>query len=552
MSNLQQFVYFEPVVKEFSNISLFISFILENPEKRRKGNKASAFFKRAWKAVKRPFLCCGRNRVAPFEPQSDIDDFEHLPVPGPSRTVAAHADLEPVWLPGQVCEDPQPLSVPGPSRIKQTADPARPESSTALTGHVDTELVCLPGQIWEDPQPISVHGLTNIKNMTDADSACPESPPSVQDPSDIDGTDEKPKKGRKGKRVSAFFKRVWKAATRPFLCCDTDIVQHLTPQPEPETEPESEPEPELEEANPEAVCLPGQVPEEPKEASGPPRGKSSFSSIFFGAVIGEGAFGQVFVASHKLRKSEKVALKFINKKEDNHYLDIDGHSTPVLAEVAMMLKLKNAPQCPNIIGLHDWIENENNFILSLEYAESYQTLDQYITDTLDIGENRSRQLMSQLIQAVKFCTEHGVFHGDIHTENIMVTQPQLQLKLIDFGCAWPISSEPFNSDQYRGVIYCTPPEVFRDPTYHADPVNVWTIGIVLYEILHAELPFRDEDSVMFASAEIHPRLSPACQDLISQCFIRCPLERLKLHQLEEHQWFNLTTPNLMELLDARM
>ncbi|XP_073770518.1 serine/threonine-protein kinase pim-3 [Danio rerio] len=523
----------------------------ENPEKRRKGNKASAFFKRAWKAVKRPFLCCGRNRVAPFEPQSDIDDFEHLPVPGPSRTVAAHADLEPVWLPGQVCEDPQPLSVPGPSRIKQTADPARPESSTALTGHVDTELVCLPGQIWEDPQPISVHGLTNIKNMTDADSACPESPPSVQDPSDIDGTDEKPKKGRKGKRVSAFFKRVWKAATRPFLCCDTDIVQHLTPQPEPETEPESEPEPELEEANPEAVCLPGQVPEEPKEASGPPRG-FDLSDFEVGAVIGEGAFGQVFVASHKLRKSEKVALKFINKKEDNHYLDIDGHSTPVLAEVAMMLKLKNAPQCPNIIGLHDWIENENNFILSLEYAESYQTLDQYITDTLDIGENRSRQLMSQLIQAVKFCTEHGVFHGDIHTENIMVTQPQLQLKLIDFGCAWPISSEPFNSDQYRGVIYCTPPEVFRDPTYHADPVNVWTIGIVLYEILHAELPFRDEDSVMFASAEIHPRLSPACQDLISQCFIRCPLERLKLHQLEEHQWFNLTTPNLMELLDARM
>ncbi|XP_073807842.1 uncharacterized protein isoform X2 [Danio rerio] len=587
----------------------------ENPEKRRKGNKASAFFKRAWKAVKRPFLCCDWNRVVSFEPQSDIDDFEHLPVSGPSRTVTAHADPKPVWLPGQVCEEPQPLSVPGPfsikqtadvpnadparpesstaltdhvdpeqmcppvqvcdrleslsvpgpSRIKpttvadhvdpeqmrppvqicedlqplsvpgpfsikQTADPARPESSTAKTGHVDTELVCLPGQIWEDPQPISVHGLTNIKNMTDADSACPESPPSVQHPSKIDGTDEKPKKGRKGKKVSAFFKRVWKAATRLFLCCDTDIVQQFTPQPE------------LEEANPEAVCLPGQVPEEPKEASGPTRG-FDLSDFEVGAVIGEGAFGQVFVASHKLRKSEKVALKFINKNEDDRYLDIDGHSTPVLAEVAMMLKLMNAPQCPNIIGLHDWVEYENNFILSLEYAESCQTLDQYINDTVDVGEKRARQLMCQLIQAVKFCTERGVFHGDIHTENILVTQPRLQLKLIDFGCAWPITSEPFNSDDYRGAIICTPPEIFMGPIFHADPVNVWTIGIVLYEILHADLPFDDEDSIMFQSAEIRPRLSTECQDMISQCFIRNPVNRLKLHEVEEHQWINPKTPN---------
>ncbi|XP_073786105.1 uncharacterized protein [Danio rerio] len=630
----------------------------ENPVKRRKGNKASAFFKRAWKAVKRPFLCCDWNRVAPFEPQSDIDDFEHLPVPGPSRTVAAHADLEPVWLPGQVCEDPQPLSVPGPfsikqttdvpnadparpesstvltdhvdpeqmcppvqvcdrleslavpgpsriksttaadhvdpeqmrppvqicedpeplsvpgpfgikqtadvpnadparpetstaltdhvdpeqmrppvqicedpqplsvpgpSRIKQTADPARPESPTALTGHVDTELVCLPGQIWEDPQPISVHGLTNIKKTTDADSACAESPPSVQHPSKIEGTEEKPKKGRKGKRVSAFFKRVWKAITRPFLCCDTDIVQHLTPHPE------------LEEAN---------------EASGPP-GRLDLSDFKVGAVIGEGAFGQVFVASYKLRKRVKVALKFIYKSFDDRYLDIDGHSTPVLAEVAMMLKLANAPQCPNIIGLHDWVENERNFILSLEYAESSQTLDQYIKDTLDVGEKRARRLMRQLIQAVKFCTERGVFHGDIHTENILVTKPQLQLKLIDFGCAWPITSEPFDSSEYRGAIICTPPEVFLRPIHHADPVNVWTIGVVLYEILHADLPFTDEHSIMFESAEMHPRLSTACQDLISQCFKRNPVNRLKLHQVEEHRWFNPKTPNPVQQLKKK-
>ncbi|XP_073807820.1 uncharacterized protein isoform X2 [Danio rerio] len=645
-----------------------------NPEKRRKVNNASAFFKRAWKAVKRPFLCCDWNRVVPFEPQSDMDDFEHLPVPGSSRTVAAHADLEPVWLPGQVCEDLQPLSVagpsrikqtadparaesstalidhvdpeqmrlpvevcdrlesltvpgpsrikpttnadhvdpeqmrppvqicedcqplsvPGPFRIKQTADPARPESPTALTGHVDTELVCLPGQVWEDPQPISVHGLTNIKNMTDADSACPESPSSVQHTSKMDGTDEKPKKGRKGKRVSAFFKRVWKAATRPFLCCDTDIVQQFTPRPEPEPEsepesdfesesepkpepksaPESEPElrpesepgledeadleavpveimPEIaESADPESVCLPGPAPKEPKEASGPTR-RFDLSDFEVDNMIGEGAFGKVFVASHKLRKSEKVALKFMNKLKQDQYLNIDGHSTPVLAEVAMMLRLMNAPQCPNIIGLHDWIENESSFLLILEYPEQSRTLADYITLTLRISEKRARRLIRQLIQAVKFCTERGVFHGDIHTENILVTKPRLQLKLIDFGCAQPITSEPFSSDNYRGASGITPPEVFSDPTFYADPANIWEIGNVLYEILHAELPFSDKDSIMFASLETHPRLSTACQNLLSQCLARCPHQRLQLHQLEKHRWFNPKAPNPAQQLAKR-
>ncbi|XP_056323174.1 serine/threonine-protein kinase pim-2 [Danio aesculapii] len=510
-------------------------------------------------------------------PVQVCDRLESLAVPGTSRikptTIADHVDSEQMRPPVQVCEDSQPLSVPGLYRMKQTADPARPESSTALTGHVDTELVCLPGQIWEDPRLISVHGPSNIKKMTDADSACPESPLSVQDPSKIDGTDEKPKKGRKGKRVSAFFKRVWKAAKLSFLCCDTDIVQHLMPLPEPEPEPKPEsgpesqpepnPEPEPEEeaepeavpvkvtpgiaepADPESVCLPGQVPEEPKEAYGLTLG-SVVSHFEVMDMIGEGAFGQVYVASHVLSEKEKVALKYIIKRRQDRYLDIDGHSKPVLAEVAIMLRLMNAPQCPNIIRLHDWIENESDSILILEYPESCQTLDRYITNALDISENQARRLVHQLIQAVKFCAERGVFHGDIHTRNILVTTPQLELKLIDFGCAWPLTRGPFYSWKYQGAICYTPPEILRHRKFFPSMANVWAIGIVLYEILHGRLPFYDRQSIMVGDLHTDPTLSSACQDLISQCLIRNPVRRIQLHQVEEHQWFNTTSPNAVQ------
>ncbi|XP_068077018.2 uncharacterized protein [Danio rerio] len=649
----------------------------ENPEKGRKGNKASAFLKRAWKAVKRPFLSSDRSRVVvPFEPRSDIDDFEHLPVPGPSRIVIAHADPEPVWLPGQVCEDPQllsipgpsritadaarpesstaltgqvdpelmrppvqvcdrleslavpgtsrikpttiadhvdseqmrppvqicedsqPLSVPGPSRIKQAADvlkadPARPESSTALTGHVDTELVCLPGQICKDPRLISVHGLSNVNTMTDADSACPESPPSVKDPSKIDGTDEKPKKERKGKRVSAFFKRAWKAAKLPLLFCGTDKVQHLMllpepvleaeaklepepeqkpksepepqPQPQPHLEPKPEPNPEpepedeadpeavpvkvtpgyAEPADPESVCLPGQVPEEPNEGYGLTLG-SVVADFEVKDMIGKGGFGQVYVASHVSSEKEKVALKYIIKHRQDRYLNIDGHSRPMLAEVAIMLRLMKAPQCPNIIRLHDWIENESDCTLILEYPESCQTLDRYITDTLDMNENKARRLMRQLVQAVRFCVERGVFHGDIHARNILVTTPRLELKLIDFGCAWPVTRMPFYSWKYQGARCYTPPEILRHPKFFPSMANIWAIGILLYEIMHGRLPFYDRQSIMVGDLHLNPTLSSACQDLISKCLIRNPVRRILLHQVEEHQWFNATSPNAVQ------
>ncbi|XP_068071731.1 serine/threonine-protein kinase pim-3 [Danio rerio] len=159
--------------------------------------------------------------------------------------------------------------------------------------------------------------------------------------------------------------------------------------------------------------------------------------------------------------------------------------------------------------------------------------------------------MRQLIQAVKFCAERGVFHGDIHAGNILVIQPRLELKLIDFGCARPITSEPFKSRDYGGAIVYTPPEILRDPTFFPNPAYVWTIGLILYEILHRRLAFTNTRSIIIGKLKTDLTLSSACLELISQCLVRHPEKRLQLHQVEEHQWFNPTSPNPAQQLDKR-
>lgn len=127
-----------------------------------------------------------------------------------------------------------------------------------------------------------------------------------------------------------------------------------------------------------------------------------------------------------------------------------GHSRPVLAEVALMLRLGEAPSCPNITELHQWLEDESSFTLIMEYPEPCRTLEDYVLFSGPVSEAQARLFMLQVLQAVKHCHERGVYHGDIRSRNILVTLHSLELKLIDFRCARLISSEGFDSSQYQG------------------------------------------------------------------------------------------------------
>ncbi|KAI2659313.1 Serine/threonine-protein kinase pim-1 [Labeo rohita] len=482
----------------------------ETPAKEKKGKGVRAVFRRVWKAVKRPFLCCDPNRVVPLTPQPDQEDSELIPAPSPFR-------------------------------ITPTSD----------TGPVEPEPVCLPGQICEDVGPSRIE---ETPEMPAADLADPEPSP-MEDPSASDLGDKKPKKGRKRKAVRSFFRRFRKAVKHLFPCRES---KHVTPQVELDI-----PEP-----------IPVQVPSKTKSEVAVPAtpelslhvSESSDSEIsldsgvrvsFFlvGKLLGSGSFGKVYEGTHIFNERIMVAIKNIKKRETDCYLDITGHSKPMLAEVAMLLKLGQAPLCPNIIQLHQWIENKSSFLLIMEYPQPCSTLNKYIMRSDNINEGKALWLIHQLVQAVKHCVDRGVFHGDIHTGNILVTDYGLELKLIDFGCARPICSEGLLSIEYRGAKLYTPPEVIMHTKFDAEPAYVWAIGIVLFEILHGYLPFRDQDEILrgylkakqsLSSALMLSKTNPhspsenftACHDLLFRCSIRNPANRLMLEHLEEHGWFN--------------
>ncbi|CAM4710204.1 unnamed protein product [Leuciscus chuanchicus] len=266
--------------------------------------------------------------------------------------------------------------------------------------------------------------------------------------------------------------------------------------------------------------LPGQVPVEPTETStgrtaqgaveASPVNESStesFESLYnVEQLIGSGGFGRVFLGTRKF-DGKKVAIKRMLKSDNYRYLYIPGNPKPLVTEVALLMMMRLEPISPFVIQLYEWFEHPKEFTLVMEYPGHCESLFDIIYRQ-PWSDWFSRVVMRQAVRAMLHCIHHGVFHSDIHSQNFLFEKDTLDLKLIDFGCGQLFSSEGYESNRYRGVPdYCTP-EVFTEPRFHAVPANVWSLGVVLYELSNACLPFRNRTEITQAEVTFqNPNLS---------------------------------------------
>ncbi|XP_059424750.1 serine/threonine-protein kinase pim-2-like [Carassius carassius] len=336
---------------------------------------------------------------------------------------------------------------------------------------------------------------------------------------------EVPSRGNRRSRIHAFFKRAWKAAKKPFLRCRRTRV----------------------ESSPETASVPGpsglqNVPDtEPASASGLPNWEPTTESLYslytLQGLIGKGSFGKVFKA---IRKSDgqEVAIKGLCKFNNRRYLKIPGCSAPLPREVALMLLLRRPPVSPYVIQMYEWFDRPKIFSLILECPQPCMVLRKFITDSSGLNESIASSLMRQLVLAVQHCIDYGVFHNDIHADNILVTTDTLELKLIDFGAAHLFESAGYDTWKYLGAAEYCPPEALSQPKYYAVPTNVWALGVTLYLMVNRRLPFSNIRETLKASPNFwKPTVSIACRDLIGQCLNRDPAKRPTLEQILEHPWF---------------
>ncbi|XP_048149436.1 serine/threonine-protein kinase pim-1-like, partial [Corvus hawaiiensis] len=249
-----------------------------------------------------------------------------------------------------------------------------------------------------------------------------------------------------------------------------------------------------------------------------------------GSLLGRGGFGSVFAAT-RLSDGAPVAIKRVPRNRIHHWGQLpDGTRAPL--EIVLLDKVSAG--FPGIVQLHEWLELPSNVVMVLERPERSQDLLHFIWARGFLCEEVARHLFRQVLEAVRHCASCGVLHRDIKPENILVDLATGQAKLIDFGCGTYLQAAAYTS--FAGTPSYSPPEWTHLGWYHGEAATVWSLGIVLHQMVCGEHPFRRGWNSTWGRLSLPRRLSPECQDLIRRCLSVLSSERPSLEDLSCDPW----------------
>ncbi|XP_077645623.1 serine/threonine-protein kinase pim-1-like [Lonchura striata] len=250
-----------------------------------------------------------------------------------------------------------------------------------------------------------------------------------------------------------------------------------------------------------------------------------------GSLLGRGGFGRVFAAT-RLSDGAPVAIKRVPRNRVRRWGELpDGTSAPL--EIVLLDKVSTG--FPGVVQLLEWFELPNSIVMVLERPERSQDLLHFIRARRFLCEEVARELFRQVLEAVRHCTSCGVLHRDIKPENILVDLATGQAKLIDFGCGTYLQDTAYTD--FAGTLSYSPPEWTRLGWYHGKAATIWSLGILLHQMVCGQHPFRRDRKISWDhQLSLPQRLSLECQDLIRWCLSMHFLDRPSLEDLFCEPW----------------
>ncbi|KAJ3447706.1 serine/threonine-protein kinase fhke-related [Anaeramoeba flamelloides] len=257
--------------------------------------------------------------------------------------------------------------------------------------------------------------------------------------------------------------------------------------------------------------------------------------------LGKGKFGAVFLV--KDREDQKLyAIKSVNT---DYYQSLFESSESCrqksFDEVNSLLSFNH----PNIVKLHEvFLLKDKYILLKLDFVGGGDLFESISTQTF--SEQKSRNVMKKILEALKYMHEKGYAHRDIKPENIlMVTKNGNDIKLTDFGL-----SRAFPQDGTMmtcvGTENYIAPEVVQGNGY-TKSCDLWSAGVVLYNMLSGLSPFDGNRGDMpllqqilqgkfYFYQEEFENISNAAKNLINMLIQVNPDKRLTAEQALNHPW----------------
>jgi beta-lactam-binding protein with PASTA domain/predicted Ser/Thr protein kinase len=239
--------------------------------------------------------------------------------------------------------------------------------------------------------------------------------------------------------------------------------------------------------------------------------------------IGSGGMADVYCAEDS-HLGRQVAIKVLHRRfaQDQEFVERFRREAKSAAGL----------NHPNVVGVFDRGEHEGTYYIAMEFLTG-RTLKDVVTAEAPLSQERVIDIGTQILEAAGFAHRHGVIHRDFKPHNVIVDD-QGHAKVTDFGIARAGASEMTETGSIMGTAQYLSPEQAQGHAVTATS-DIYSIGVMLYEMLAGRLPFEGDSAVAVALKHLseqpppisqwRPDVSPALEAVVMAALAKDPTQR---------------------------
>lgn len=240
--------------------------------------------------------------------------------------------------------------------------------------------------------------------------------------------------------------------------------------------------------------------------------------------IGHGGMADVYLALDTILNRE-VAIKILKDSNASDEVSLERFRREAQAST----KISH----PSIVEIYDVGDDDNSHYIVMEYVKGY-TLKQLLKKRGSIAPRETVWMMKQLTGALLEAHKNGLIHRDIKSQNVLIKDDGT-IKLADFGIAVLNNSMGLTSkDSVLGSVHYIAPELIKGESASMQS-DIYSLGIVMYEILTGDVPFKAETPAAVALKHlknqvpdvrtINPAIPQSVSNIVIKATARDPKER---------------------------
>jgi eukaryotic-like serine/threonine-protein kinase len=239
--------------------------------------------------------------------------------------------------------------------------------------------------------------------------------------------------------------------------------------------------------------------------------------------LGAGGMADVYLAEDE-QLGRKVALKLLYQRfaEDPGFVERFRREAQAAAGL----------QHPNVVSVYDRGSYDGTYYIAMEYLPG-RSLKQLIRQEAPLDPIRAIDITLQILKAARFAHRRGVIHRDLKPHNVIVDEAD-NAKVTDFGIARAGASDMTETGSIMGTAQYLSPEQAQGHAVSAGS-DLYSIGVVLYEMLTGRVPFDAESAVSIAlkhvseapppMAVFNPDVPPELEQVVMWALNKNPVDR---------------------------